>query len=212
MTRLLAIRSEKDIETGINGLLGCDPAFGLVIDKAGPIPLRAAKPGYSGLASIIVAQMISKVAADSIWQRLEIGVGEVSPQAILAASMETLRGAGLSGAKEATLRGLALAVEGGLDLEAIAFKDPQAAIGELTAIHGVGLWTAEVYLLFCAGHCDIFPTGDVALQNAAAHAFSLAARPKGRAFKDMAERWAPWRSLAARALWAYYATEMRRKA
>lgn len=210
-TRL--IRTETDIAAGLAELLRVDPSFLTVVERAGPIPLRQSTSDYTGLAGIIVAQMISKAAADSIWRRIEAISGEVSAEAVLAMSAETLRGAGLSNAKETTLRRIAEAVAtGGLDLAGLGDMPPSEAMQTLTAIKGVGPWTAEVYLLFCAGHSDIFPVGDVALQNAAAHAFKLDSRPTGKSFSQLAERWSPWRSLAARALWAYYSTEMRREA
>lgn len=213
MDRNRLIRSGEDLSAGIRALLEIDPGFAHVVDKAGPIPLREGQPGYAGLASIIVAQMVSKAAADSVWRRMEAALGGVTAEAVLRSSVETLRAAGLSGAKQAALRRIAekvLAEE--VDLHAIAFATPREALSELTAIKGVGPWTAEVYLLFCAGHPDIFPVGDVALQNACAHAYGFDTRPSGKAFVAIAERWAPFRSLAARALWAYYATEMRREA
>lgn len=211
MSTLRLIRCQEDIEAGIAGLLDVDPGFACVINRAGTIPLREGTPGYAGLASIIVSQMVSKAAADAVWGRMQILTGGVCAETILKASVEDLRMAGLSGAKEAALRRIAgIVADGDLDLEAVAFAEPAEALSQLTAIKGIGPWTAEVYLLFCAGHPDIFPVGDVALQNAAAHAYEIENRPVGKAFSAMAERWAPWRSLAARALWAYYATEMRR--
>jgi len=148
---------------------------------------------------------VSRASADAIWRRLEALAGTVTPERILAHSVEALRATGLSGAKESTLRGLAIACRDGLDLERIAFLDAEPAIAELTAVKGIGLWTAEVFLLFCAGHPDIFPTGDVALQSAAAEAFGLPERPRHKAFRAMALDWRPYRSIAARLLWAYYA-------
>jgi DNA-3-methyladenine glycosylase II len=88
--------------------------------------------------------------------------------------------------------------------------DGATAIAELTAIKGIGGWTAQVYLLFCAGHPDVFPVGDVALQNAVGHALALDARPSARELEALTELWSPWRSVAARLFWAYYATQMRR--
>jgi DNA-3-methyladenine glycosylase II len=204
------IRTEADILAAAASLAAVDPAFGPVIEKAGKIPLRYRPPGYEGLASIIVAQMVSRASADAIWNRLEKVTGGVTADTILGRSVDELRAAGLSGAKESTLRGLALACRDGLDLERTAYLDAGAAIAELTAVKGIGLWTSEVFLLFCAGHPDVFPAGDVALQSAAAHAFQLAVRPKQLEIRDMAARWQPHRSIAARVLWAYYASQMQR--
>ena len=131
-----------------------------------------------------------------------------APKPCLAASDDAWRELGLSRAKAETLRGVARAVASGeLDLAAICSKSKAAvAIRELTSIKGVGRWTAEVYLLFCAGHPDVFPVGDVALQNAVGHALALEVRPvRPRELDSLAEIWAPWRSVAARLFWAYYA-------
>lgn len=205
------IKSEADIAAAVQALVGIDPAFAPVVERAGAIPLRYRPPGYEGLASIVVGQMVSRASANAIWGRLETLLGTVTPDRLLAHSVGELRGVGLSGAKESTLRGLALACVAGLDLEKTACRPAETAIAELTAVKGIGLWTSEVFLLFCAGHPDIFPTGDVALQSAAAHAFSLAERPRDRHFRAMAARWQPHRSIAARVLWAYYAVVNRRE-
>lgn len=205
------IRTEADILAAAQVLAGIDPAFVPVIERAGAIPLRYRPPGYEGLASIVVGQMVSRASANAIWGRLEALLGTVTPAHVLAHSVEELRGVGLSSAKESTLRGLATACVAGLDLEKTAYLPADEAIAELTAVKGIGLWTSEVFLLFCAGHPDIFPTGDVALQSAAAHAFALAERPKDKHFRTMALRWQPHRSIAARVLWAYYAVVNRRE-
>jgi DNA-3-methyladenine glycosylase II len=206
------LRTEAGIKAAAVALIGVDPAFAPIVSQAGEIPLRYRPPGYEGLAHIVVGQMVSRASANAIWGRLETLTGGVTAEAVLARSAEELRGVGLSGAKESTLRGLANACRDGLDLEKTAYLAADAAIAELTAVKGIGLWTSEVFLLFCAGHPDIFPTGDVALQSAAAQAFGLAERPKDKAFRSMALRWQPHRSIAARVLWAYYAVQNKRDA
>jgi DNA-3-methyladenine glycosylase II len=206
------LKTEADLEAAAAALVDLDPAFGPVVARAGAIPLRYRPPGYEGLAHIVVGQVVSRASADAIWSRLEALTGGVTAENILARSVEELRGVGLSGAKESTLRGLAMACRDGLDLERTAYLDAAVAIAELTAVKGIGLWTSEVFLLFCAGHPDVFPTGDVALQSAAAHAFGLAERPKEKQFREMAMRWQPIRSIAARVLWAYYAVQHKRDA
>jgi DNA-3-methyladenine glycosylase II len=173
--------------------------------------LRRADPGYRGIANIIVSQMVSKASAAAIWRRMEEKLGDISAETVLAASDEDCRELGLSHAKADALRAVARSVtRGELDLAAICEIDGSAAIREMTSIKGVGRWTAEVYLLFCAGHPDVFPVGDVALQNAVGHALTLEVRPSARELDSLTELWAPWRSVAARLFWAYYATEMRR--
>jgi DNA-3-methyladenine glycosylase II len=206
------LKTEADLAAAAMALADLDPGFAPIVARAGEIPLRYRPPGYEGLAHIVVGQVVSRASANAIWGRLETLTGGVTPEAILGRAVEELRGIGLSGAKESTLRGLAEACRGGLDLERIARLDADAAIAELTAVRGIGLWTSEVFLLFSAGHPDIFPTGDVALQSAAADAFGLPERPKEKTFRSMALRWQPHRSIAARVLWAYYAVRHKREA
>jgi DNA-3-methyladenine glycosylase II len=205
------IRTHEDIAAGLSGLVMLDARLEPVVAKAGPVPLRRADPGYRGIANIIVSQMVSKASAAAIWRRMEEKLGDISANAVLSVSDEDCRELGLSRAKAEALRAVARAVVlKELDLEAICSSEGSAAIREMTAIKGVGRWTAEVYLLFCAGHPDVFPVGDVALQNAVGHALMLEVRPSARELDSLTEIWAPWRSVAARLFWAYYATEMRR--
>ncbi|MBP2237190.1 DNA-3-methyladenine glycosylase II [Sinorhizobium kostiense] len=207
------IRTHEDIEAGLAGLLMLDARLEHVIDKAGPVPLRRAEPGYRGLANIIVSQMVSKASAAAIWKRMEGSLGEISAAAVLSLTDDDCRQFGLSRAKADTLRRVAAAAGAGeIDLDAICDREAPAAILELTAIKGVGRWTAEVYLLFCAGHPDVFPSGDVALQNAVGHALGFELRPTASEVDSLAVIWSPWRSVAARLFWAYYAQEMRRDA
>ncbi|WP_420407374.1 DNA-3-methyladenine glycosylase family protein [Hoeflea sp.] len=207
------IDTAADIEDGLEALARIDPRLARAIPLAGPVPLRRQPPGFAALAEIILSQMVSKASANALWRRLQAAAGEVTPQAVMRLSPEELAAAGLSRAKAATLHRIADAVLAAeLDLERLCATDGRVAIAEMTAIKGVGPWTAEVYLLFCAGHPDVFPAGDVALQAAAAHALELGERPSPRALYQLAEHWSPWRGVAARLLWAYYATVMRRDA
>lgn len=205
------IRTHDDVAAGLEGLVMLDARLEAVIAKAGPVPLRRTDPGYRGIANIIVSQMVSKASADAIWQRLERMLGEITAPAVIAMTDEQCRLAGLSRAKAEALHRVAQAVvSGALDLDAVCSLEAALAIHELTAIKGVGRWTAEVYLLFCAGHPDVFPVGDVALQNAVGHALALEVKPTARELDGLTQVWAPWRSVAARLFWAYYAREMRR--
>lgn len=206
------IRTEEDIVDAVARLLAVEPTFQVVVEATGPLPLRKLATGYEGLAGIIVSQMVSRASADAIWGRLKQLLGDVTPAAVLARRVEDLRGVGLSGAKERALRVLAEACDSGLDLDRTATLPAEEAIAEMTALKGVGLWTAEVYLLFAAGHPDIFPSGDVALQTAAGQAFGLAERPSNRELRQMSHAWQPERSIAARLLWAYYARGHKRDA
>ena len=207
------IRDMDDIREGLGALVKLDPRLNAVAQFAGDVPLRLQAPGFQGLASIVVSQMISRAAANRIWGRLEELVGaDMQPTSLLGFSEGDLRAAGLSGAKARTLLHAAGAVaDGNLDLDAICRLDPAAATKHLTSVKGVGPWTAEIYMMFCAGHADIFPVGDIALQNAVAHGLELDQRPKGVELAEIAAHWSPWRSVAARLFWAYYSRRMRRE-
>ncbi|MBB5690650.1 DNA-3-methyladenine glycosylase 2 family protein [Roseomonas alkaliterrae] len=149
--------------------------------------------------------MISNQAAAAIWGRLSALPGILHPEGLLATSDEALRGAGLSRPKVAHVRALAAAVaEGRLDLGALRDAPDAEAVAALSAIPGLGPWTAQVHLLFGFERPDIFPAGDIALAAGLAHLKGLVERPKPRALAAMAEGWAPRRSLAARLLWHHW--------
>jgi DNA-3-methyladenine glycosylase II len=171
------------------------------------VPLRLIEPGFASLTGIVLGQQVSRASADAMAARLAALIDPLDAEGVLAAGEETLRAAGLSRAKQATVLAIARAVvEGGLDLDSLSGEDAGAAMARLTALRGIGPWTAEVYLLFCAGHPDLFPARDVALQSAVGHALSISPRPGDRALSALAESWAPWRGVAARLFWAYYST------
>ncbi len=194
-----------DIEEGLEALCGADPRLKDVRRIAGDVPLRRSPPGYESLASIIVSQQVSKASASAIFGRLTGLVDPLTPQAILTADETMFREAGLSRPKQRTLLAIARAVvEDGLDLTGLCAADADDAMAQLTAISGIGPWTAEVYLLFAAGHPDIFPAKDVALQAAVADAFGHDARPTDKQLYRIAEDWTPWRGVASRLFWAYY--------
>lgn len=209
------IRSIEDIEAGLTALLKIDPRLVPVAERAGPLPLRLAEPGFAGLAHIVVSQMVSRASADAIWSRILQATGPVPTAAIYLAREEEghVAGFGLSRAKARTLAALAEAVvAGGIDLDAVARAPFNEAMAAMTRLPGIGPWTAEVYLMFCGGHPDVFPAGDVALRAAVGWAFGLDARPDIPAVREMSARWSPWRSVAARLFWAFYAVRLGREA
>jgi len=166
---------------------------------------RRREPGFAGLAAIIVSQQVSVASANAIFGRLEAALAPLSAEAALAAGEEILRGCGLSGPKIRALTAVAEAVAGrGLDLAALAHMPAPEAHRALVAVKGIGPWTADIFLLFCLGHPDAFPAGDLALQEAAKLALDLKTRPDALKLERHAERWRPYRGVAARMLWAYY--------
>lgn len=206
-----AIETLADIEHGLAGLCEADPRLVEIIAVSGDVPLRRSEPGFASLASIIVSQQVSRQSADAIWGRLTVLIDPLDPASFLAGGEQAWREAGLSRPKQRTLVAISEAVlEGRLDLEHMCRIDGSAALAELTAIKGIGPWTAEVYLLFAAGHPDIFPAGDIALQAAVADAFAMPQRPGDRELRLLAESWAPWRGVAARLFWAFYAARQGR--
>lgn len=199
------IETDDDIARELSALLALDPRLGPVLAVAGTVPLRRSEPGFRSLASIIVSQQVSKASAEAIAARLE-ALGSLKSAGDFSLHADAvLLAAGLSRSKLKTLRGLGRAVvDGELDLDHMCSLPAADAIAVLTGLPGIGPWTAEVYLLFAAGHPDIFPGGDIALQNALRDIFSLGARPTAKEAAAFACIWSPHRGTAARLLWAWY--------
>lgn len=199
------IESEADIRAGIRALRRKCAAMRRMHDAAGDPPLRRHKPGFEGLSRIIVGQQVSLASAAAIWARCTASIAPFTPHKLLAFSDEGLKACGLSRAKIRTLVAVAAAIDRNqLDLAALEAARDEDAHAVLTAIHGIGPWTADIYLLFCLGRADSFAAGDLALQVAAQLALGLDARPGPADLSTIAERWRPWRGVAARMLWAYY--------
>jgi DNA-3-methyladenine glycosylase II len=198
------IEAAADIEAGLAGLLAADPRLRAIAEIADPIPLRRRPGGFEGLAAIVTSQQISSSASASIWGRLSAAIDPFTAENFLATPEEALRAAGLSRPKIRTLSGVASACADGLDFDALHDLAADEAMARMVALNGIGPWTAEIYLLFCVGHADIFPAGDLALQGAVEHGLSLDKRPREKALRALAEGWSPWRGVAARLFWAYY--------
>jgi DNA-3-methyladenine glycosylase II len=200
------IDSEEALHAAIDRLLIHDRKIADKLIALGGRPiLRRREPGFAGLVWIIVSQQVSTASANAIFKRVEANLKPLSVAAILAADDAALRACGLSMPKMRALRALAEAVERRtLDLNSLALLTAEEAHRALVAVKGIGPWTAEVFLLFCLGHPDAFPAGDLALQEAAKLALGLKRRPDTRALQKIAERWRPLRGVAAHMLWAYY--------
>jgi DNA-3-methyladenine glycosylase II len=201
------IHTEADLDAALAALGNVDPRFVPLIAKAGRPPLRRRSDGFAGLAAIIVAQQLSTASANAIWGRLAAAFDPLDPDAILRARPARLARLGLSAPKIRALKEIARAVKrGDLALAALGELAAEDAHATLTAVHGIGPWTADIYLLSCLGHADAWPAGDLALQEAARIAFALPARPTAKEMLALAEPWRPWRAVAARILWTYYRT------
>jgi DNA-3-methyladenine glycosylase II len=204
--RYVIIETEDDIRAGLRALRRKCPILRHAHDLAGDPPLRRRQPGFEGLARIIVGQQLSIASAGAIWGRFEQAIRPLSAAHVLAAPDDVLRAAGLSGGKIRTLRAISAAVTSGtLDLEALAAAPDALVHEQLRQVSGIGPWTADIYLMFCLGRADAFASGDLALQIAAALAAQQGDRLTLAELDELAERWRPWRGVAARLLWAYYA-------
>ncbi|MFN4012037.1 MAG: DNA-3-methyladenine glycosylase family protein [Pannonibacter sp.] len=199
------IESLDDIATGLAALPVLDPRLTEVLAVAGDVPLRRREANFAALVGIVVSQQVSVASARAIFARLETLVSPLEAETLSRFTDEDLAGAGLSRPKIRTIRAMADAVAAGLDLGHLATVPAADAEAQLCAIKGIGRWTSDIFLLFCAGHPDIFPSGDIALQNAVRDAFGLDARPDPKTLDAIAASWSPWRGVAARLFWAYYA-------
>ncbi|MBP0481791.1 DNA-3-methyladenine glycosylase family protein [Sagittula salina] len=201
------IRGEDCVAEGAAWLAAREPRFARALEATGPLPLRLRPDGFGQLLGAIVSQQVSVASARAIWARLEAG-GMVTEAAVAAASEEDLRGLGLSRQKASYAQALARA---GVDFGALRDMPTADVVKTLVAVKGIGVWTAEIYAMFSLGRADVFAPGDLALQEGVRMLFALEERPKERALRSMAEDWAPWRSVAARLLWAYYHVEKQRE-
>jgi DNA-3-methyladenine glycosylase II len=199
------IHTEADLERGIAQLVALDPRFAKAVERAGKPPLRRRPEGFVGLAAIVVSQQLSTASASAIWGRLTAALDPLDPAAMVRARTPKLQRVGLSRPKIRALKEIAKAiVSGALDLPALADKSADEAHALLTAVHGIGPWTADIYLLTCLGHSDAWPAGDLALQEAAKLLLELKTRPTTKEMGPLADQWRPWRAIAARLLWTYY--------
>lgn len=194
------IETPDCVAEGAAWLAAHDPRFAAALRDTGPLPLRRKPDGFAELLSAIVSQQVSVASANAIWGRMK-AAGLTGPRKIIWASDDDLRAAGLSRQKIRYARALA---EARINYTALRDAPTPDVVQTLVAVPGIGQWTAEIYAMFSLGRADVFAPGDLALQEAARVLFDLPDRPKERALREMAEDWSPWRSVAARLLWAYY--------
>ncbi|HEY8578531.1 MAG TPA: DNA-3-methyladenine glycosylase 2 family protein [Beijerinckiaceae bacterium] len=199
------IETEADLALALAELRAADPVVEAMIAVAGVPPLRRRVGGLAGLAWIVASQQVSTAAARAIHGRIEARFPGFDAAEIAAAGDDDLRGCGLSAPKIRAMRAISVAlVEKSLDLDALAGLPADEARAALTQVKGVGPWSADIYLLFCLGHPDVWPVGDLALQEGARLALDLRKRPDAARLEKIGRRWRPWRAAAARLLWAYY--------
>jgi DNA-3-methyladenine glycosylase II len=207
------IEAPSDLREGVRALRRKCAVMRRVHDAAGDPPLRRRPGGFEGLARIVVGQQVSVASAEAIWTRTVLAVQPFEPEALLALEDRQLVAAGLSRPKIRALHAIATAAVSadGLDLARLDRLPDAEVHAALTAVSGIGPWTADIYLMFCLGRADAWAAGDLALQLAAKEAFGLDQRPDRQIMLELAERWRPWRGVAARLLWSYYAMLKSRK-
>src|SRR5262245_10928719 len=162
------LQSDSDLAAALPILAKADPRLTRLIDIAGQPALRRRPAGFAGLCAIVCSQQLSTASAAAIWARLAAAFDPFHHDALRRARAAKLARLGLSRPKIKTMKALGHAVaKGTIDLSALADMEADEAHAALTALHGIGPWTADIYLLFCLGHADAWPAGDLALQEAA---------------------------------------------
>ena len=199
------LHTDADLRAGLAQLILADPRLEAIAEKAGAFSLRRREAGFAGLCAIVCGQQLSTASAAAIRARLFAAFMPFGHESVRKARADKLKRLGLSAAKIKSIREIGKAVaKGRIDLTAVGNMDADVAHAALTALHGVGPWTADIYLLFCLGHADAFPAGDLAVQESARIALGLRQRPDAKRLAKIAEAWRPWRGVAAHLLWAYY--------
>ena len=199
------LHTEADLKAGMSALVAQDPRLAPILEKSGMPTLRRREGGYAGLCAIVCGQQVSTASAAAMRDRLFAAFEPFHHDTVRLARTDKLKRLGLSAAKIKSIKEIGKAVaKGKIDLDRVGNMDADIAHTTLTALHGVGPWTADIYLLFCLGHADAFPSGDLAVQEAARIALGLRKRPDAKRLAKIAQAWRPWRGVAAHLLWAYY--------
>ena len=202
-----AIQSQECINEGASFLANIEPRFKSALEVTGELPLRLSPEGFERLLGAIISQQVSVAAANSIWKRL-VKANLNGPRKIMRADDAQLRAVGLSRQKVRYARALA---ESKINFRSLRSMSSEEVINTLTQVSGIGVWTAEIYTMFSLARTDVFAAGDLALQESARLLFELRERPSEREIRKMAEKWSPWRAVAARLLWAYYSYSKKRE-
>ncbi len=197
--------NRSELLRGVNELCARDADLANIVHQYGAPPVWGRRPGFATLSRIILEQQVSLASADATFARLGRGVGRVTASRVANLSLAKLRRLGLTRQKAGYCLDLARLVTGGdLDLRRLALSDDTAARETLVQIRGIGPWTTDIYLLMALRRPDVWPDGDLALENAMRRVKRLRGRPTRERARRIASRWAPWRSVAARLLWHYY--------
>ena len=197
--------SASQLKTSLDAIANVEPGFAAALAATGYPEPRLRDPGYATLLRTIVGQQVSVAAAASVWNKLEALLGEgCAPDRLIAQDYDALRACGFSRQKQGYARSLAeLVMTGALPLDALP-EDDEEAIAYLTKVKGIGRWSAEIYLLFAEGRPDIWPAGDLAVQEGVGRLLKMEARPSEKDIRAIAEAWRPHRGAAAIFTWHIY--------
>lgn len=210
MSRFL--HTQTELEAALAQLVLADPRLRPIAEKAGAFTLRRREGGFAGLCAIVCGQQLSTASAAAIRDRLFKAFDPFHHDAVRLARTEKLKRLGLSAPKIKSIKAIGAALsKGHIDLDAVGNMPADEAHEALVKLHGIGPWTADIYLLFCLGHADAFPAGDLAVQEAARIGLNLRKRPDAKQLAKIAEAWRPWRGVAAHLMWAYYHVVKRRE-
>jgi len=195
--------TQADLDRAIRALTKQDPRLAPIVARIGMPALRRREPGFAGLARIIVGQQVSTASANAIWSRVANAFDPFEPHAVHRSTKVRLARLGLSAPKIKTFKLLAAELHAErLDLNSLAKMDADSAHARLTALHGVGPWTADVYLLFCLGHADAWPAADIAIQEGIKLGLGLERRPTTKETIALGDAWRPYRGAAAHLWWS----------
>lgn len=197
--------TDASLHEAVNELAQRDADLAQIVARHGPPPLWAREPGFPTLILVILEQQVSLASARAAYTRLEAAIGAVTPAGVLSLSDEKMRSIGFSRQKSGYARTLAESIQSGhFAPDQLADLPDEEVRRSLTALKGIGAWTAEIYLLMVLRRPDAWPAGDLALATAAQQVKGLPQRPSPSELNDIATVWRPWRAVAARLLWHHY--------
>ena len=195
----------RSLRAAARALAASDPVLGASVERFGPPPLWSREPSYATLVHLILEQQVSLASAQAAFDRLGVAVGgAITPDAVLTLDDAQLRAIGFSRQKAGYARDLATAMLDGFSLDALAREPDDEVRRALIAHRGIGRWTADIYLTMCLLRPDIWPSGDLALATAAVEIGAMSERPSELELAALADRWSPYRAVAARILWHHY--------
>jgi DNA-3-methyladenine glycosylase II len=196
--------TERSLRAAARTLAEDDPVLGASVERFGPPPLWSREPSYATLVHLILEQQVSLASAQAAFDRLVVALDVVTPATLLTLDDAQLRAIGFSWQKAGYARELAIAMLDGFSLDTLPSLSDDDVRAALTQHRGIGRWTADIYLTMCLRRPDVWPRGDLALATAAVEIGAAAEGPDDAALSALAERWAPYRAVAARILWHHY--------